>query len=594
MGRSLASGAADNVAHPIPAVAPETPNALVARALNDVPFAEVAVPPPPPVPGGDLNIDQLMTAALPPPVSATDLDTELAMAAPLPVAPVAAPVVPPPPVEAAAQNLQQARAVGDEQVAVATEKAQLDTAAADEKAAEQQAHAARVAEFTARHEQHRAEADAAIAERRAKAEAEPFHTLWESRTAGQKASIALGVILGGVSWNANHVNRGVEMLNRATEEEERIQRANHAELWKAVESAQADRKELDATQLRQLAEFSAKEGARADAVASRANAMAAANKGKGDVATLKKTALEFAEKATTNYQNATTAAAQANHMEEQNKLLAEQIKTQRTQQLLNEARAKGLTKKRGDGSGAGASPAITELTRLAETGAKTSELLDFAAKRGIPKALATVTKIQDGLRRDEGLAARETAAATKKAEDVRERTVNWPGGSGVAPTVKSAEEFRVFENSAQQVDGALKQLEANYKQYGTTPTSALPDFLKSKAARERAAIMESIVLPAKEVGRLGALAGPDKDILTNITGGKMAQILGDDLGIKNIRGWLQRARKSSKAALGITDAAKPGGPPPGSKAGRISNGTAVWKYPDGTIHTADGAEVTKL
>ncbi len=221
------------------------------------------------------------------------------------------------PAEAAAQNAEDIKNAGAEKVAATEEKTKLDTQQAEERARFEQAKSEALTKIQTQQELHRQAAEAHVADVRAHAENEPYHTHWDSRSVGEKVAIAFGLIVGGVSWNENHVNRGVEMLNSAMKENDEIQKQKHAQLWKAVENAEQGVKDLDTNQLRELSAFNASEGAKWDAIASRLGAMIAANKGKGDTAEAKKQASEANEKANQYWQNSVTAAATAQHLKQQ-------------------------------------------------------------------------------------------------------------------------------------------------------------------------------------------------------------------------------------------------------------------------------------
>lgn len=273
-----------------------------------------AVLPPPPSALPPMSVPELASAALPPPIApVTPIDFALAEGASNLAAPV--PVEPKTPVEATKQNLEKAKELGDEAAKIAEEKAANDIKLADETAKFKVQHQAELERLTQRQEAHRQEAEKVVTDMRAKAESMPYHTFFESRSNGQKALIGIGLILNGVSWNPQHVNRGIQMLEDAEKNELELQKAKHADLWKAVDEARQGVRDLDQNQLRELSAFSAQEGARWDAIAGRLGAAAAANKGKGDVNAIKKEALKAAEFATAAWQNAATAEAQARHQE---------------------------------------------------------------------------------------------------------------------------------------------------------------------------------------------------------------------------------------------------------------------------------------
>lgn len=368
----------------VAAQAADTDQGLVANALSDAPVTPIMegmVPPPPP-PGGELTPDQLMTVASAPPPAfpQTDVDAALAPYLAQQGGPALA-LVPPPqseapktPDEAAQQNLAAAKELGAEGVKNAEERTDLDQKAADEKAAFQAAHVEALKALQERQELHRQAAEANVAEARAKAETQPYHTLWETRNTGEKVAIGIGLLLGGVSWNANHVNRGAEMLDRAIEHDLTLQRERHKELWHAVELAQQGVTALDSSQLRETARFSAMEGAKYDAVAGRIGAMIAANKGRSDVTEAKKKALEYSEKATEAWKNAANAEATANHLSQIDKeTAARDAELQRHHQEQERTAALRAAKYKTKGGGGGGGGSARESASL-ELKDKISEL----------------------------------------------------------------------------------------------------------------------------------------------------------------------------------------------------------------------------
>lgn len=275
---------------------------------------DVATPETPP--SGDLTLEQEAAAATVPPPAFPDNPVDAALADAQ--APPAV-VEPKTPVESAQQNLETAKKIGEEDVKNVEERNQLNAKLAEQRSKFVDEHAKEYSKLIAQQQLHRQAAQQEVIDARAAAENEPYHSYWESRTNGQKVAIALGQILGGVSWNPAHVNRAVTQLHDAMENDMQLQKQKHADLWRAVNEAQQGVKDLDASQLRDLSAFQATEGAKWDRVSSELGAMIAANKGKGDITTAKKEQLAAAEKATAAWENATKAAATANHMEQMDK-----------------------------------------------------------------------------------------------------------------------------------------------------------------------------------------------------------------------------------------------------------------------------------
>jgi hypothetical protein len=217
------------------------------------------------------------------------------------------------PVEAADRNRADTEELGREKIRNAEEKAANDAKEAQLKATFKTEHEAALQKILDVQEQHRIAAEQAVTIARNKAEAAPYHSFFETRSIGQKAMIGIGLLLGGISWNENHVNRGEKMLDSAMKEDFEKQKLQHADLWRAVNEAQQGVRDLDANQLRDLSAFNASQGAKWDRISSELGAMIAANKGKSDISDAKRVALEANEKANTYWQNSITAAANAEH-----------------------------------------------------------------------------------------------------------------------------------------------------------------------------------------------------------------------------------------------------------------------------------------
>lgn len=330
------------------------------------------VAPLPPIPGGPLTAEQLAAAAaVPLNPAATPLDAELAK---LPAAP--APVAAPPktPEEAAARNAETATAIGDEKVKNAEEKAANDVKVAEKRKAFVDDHAVEFQKLLDRQEQHRQAAEQAITVARNKAETEPYHTLWETRGTGQKLAIAFGLIVGGISWNENHVSRGVQMLDSAMKQDFETQKLKHADLWRAVNEAEQGARNLDSNQLRDLSAFNASQGAKWDRISSELGALIAANKGRSDVSVAKSEALKASEAATTFWQNATSAAATARHQSEMEK-----------EKALHDRAIEAAKAKKSAGGGSG-SPAVQEAA------VKLREEIEAAQSTGKPLTGAQIDR----------------------------------------------------------------------------------------------------------------------------------------------------------------------------------------------------------
>jgi hypothetical protein len=309
----------------------------MALVLDDPP-PPVAASAPAPVPGAAPS--GLVPIPAQPPVDVPAAAP--AVAAPIPVPALTAPVTAPPPVDpvaAAEQNAAATRQTGQELTQVSAEKTQLEQQKADEQSRFDQAHAQALEAFQKEQAQHRAAADAEITAKRHQYETAPFHSLWSTRTTGEKVAIALGLLAGGIGWNSNHQNRALQELDNAEQEDLNLQKEQHADLWRDLQLSLDNRKELDSRQLHELSDWQAKEAAKWTAVASRLNSLLIANKGRGDTATVQAAANEANEKANTAWQNAINARGTAKHLEAQTNLTNEDAKTQASVRAKNYAEA---------------------------------------------------------------------------------------------------------------------------------------------------------------------------------------------------------------------------------------------------------------
>lgn len=453
-------------------------------------LASLAPPPAPEMPGGDLTAEQLAAAATVPRPAFPDnpIDAVLSaapvtsLAPPSPVVPGAPPPAPATPTDEAARNLAERRAVGEESVANATEKAALEKEKADKAEAFKAESAARLAKLQAEQELHRQAAAAHVADLRGQAESEPYHKFWETRSTGQEILTAIGLILGGVSWNANHVNRGVEMLNNAMNRDLQLQKDKHADLWHRVDEAQQGVRDMDAADLHELAAFQAAEGAKWDAVSGRLNAMIAANKGKGDITTAKSAAVDANEKATLAWQNAEHATALANHYKAQE--AAEKERADAAMFKAQHPKGRGL----GGGGGGG--------TRLADALVKFNEAA-AALKPGEPASADVIRlgvlagfkrdKIQDQIKKARDAAAESQGAAAKgenanltitnKLEDKAVRDPSTKKVIGLATTAKDAAKLRGdlinLREAAHRMDRLAEEVEKNGTRIDPTDFNAV-------------------------------------------------------------------------------------------------------------------------
>jgi hypothetical protein len=142
-------------------------------------------------------------------------------------------------------------------------------------AAEQQANVAETAareklaketeQKAAEQKQIRDQAAAHVQQLREKAAKAPYHTLFEGEP-GNMVLAGIGILLGSASYSANHVNQATGIIDRAIEQNFKTQQAQHAQLWKGVETAMEEGRQLRADQLDDMANFRARQAQTLDAV----------------------------------------------------------------------------------------------------------------------------------------------------------------------------------------------------------------------------------------------------------------------------------------------------------------------------------------
>jgi hypothetical protein len=619
-------------------LAPPTPEeqdaALVANVVDPQALgaSQVLPPPPPPAPVANLPLDALMAAAsAPPPVAPTaPVDAALAPVLP-PQGGPALSVLPPPeavpgvvpgapatPVEAAKKTVGEVDALGREIQQLGDKRTELETQQADEKKRLATERETALAALQQRQELHRTQAADAVAEARSKAESQPYHTFWESRSIGQNVATAIGLILGGVSWNPNHVNRGVALLEKMMDQDLALQKEKHADLWRSVEAAERGERALDARELRETAAFEAARAAKADAIAGRLGAMIAANKGKGDTATAKKAMLEFSMRANAGWQNAESAAAAAAHLKELEKEAEEANR-------IREIRANKYKTKGGGTGGAIASGLDRAAAKLAgEMEAAIADKKPMTDAQIRERAIALGIPAENKAGRVSLKTIRESVGKESKAANVahtledkdRTRVVRDPvtgAPYAIAETAKNAAMFRKEDQQLGDAERRMKELAEDITKYGRKVTSQ-DDIARRITKFANAIIAVGIVSPLGktnetlhlETKSLGIPGAVDWDHLNDtiknfvLTGGaNIDAVKSKAHEIANNRAEKRRTLtpltpEQVKMFSSGAEGGEKKGPPAGSKAGRISDGRAVFKYPDGTIHLPDGSEVTTL
>lgn len=179
-----------------------------------------------------------------------------------------------------------AAAAGDAQHQALVEQGNADQTNANAEAAAREAMAKETERKAAEQKQIRDTAAAHVQQLREKATNQPYHSFWANKSAGQEVLAGIGILLGSASFSANHTNEAVGIIDRAIKQDFDTQQAQHAQLWKGVESAMEEGRQLRADQLDDMANFRARQAQTLDAVIAKGTALAAASKNKAGVAAL--------------------------------------------------------------------------------------------------------------------------------------------------------------------------------------------------------------------------------------------------------------------------------------------------------------------
>ena len=273
-------------------------------------------PPPTAIPPGAVPVPPTIGAqpVLPPP------------AVPAPVAPMppAVGVDPttnfqPPPVAPAAlatQDDQALRAATTDQEKAKADLGKADQAGLDAQAAEKQRQAD---EYKKRLDDYQIHLDASRADVKAaqdKAANTPFHDFQLST--GRQIIASLGMILGGFSYDPNHVNQAVNIYQDAIKQDFAKQQAEHAKLLDGVKAAQDAGKALSEDQYRGLAELEKSQALKLEAVISQSEKLASVSKNTLAVADLHAKNQELRSASSEKLENAARLEAAARETQRHN------------------------------------------------------------------------------------------------------------------------------------------------------------------------------------------------------------------------------------------------------------------------------------
>lgn len=190
-----------------------------------------------------------------------------------PVAPHPAPAAPVPVSPDLAQlraDTTETRKTAEELNKATTENEQAKTQNLEAQAEEKRRQAAEL--LQAQQDQARARQDSQdrISKALNTAKTEPYHSFFEDSagndSVGRRILAGLAVLAGGVSYSANHQNQAAQIIQQNIRQDFEKQREKHAELWKAVEEANQQGRDLSHEQLQQMADIRTRQAAQLNAV----------------------------------------------------------------------------------------------------------------------------------------------------------------------------------------------------------------------------------------------------------------------------------------------------------------------------------------
>lgn len=178
-----------------------------------------------------------------------------------------------------------ANAAGQAQSAALLESGAADQTANAAETAAREKLAKETEQKAAEQKQIRDAAAAHVQQLREAAAKAPYHTLFEGEP-GNMVLAGIGILLGSASFSANHVNQATGLIDRAIKQNFDTQQAQHAQLWKGVETAIEEGKQLRADQLDDMANFRARQAQTLDAVIAKGTEMRGRAKNKEMAAAL--------------------------------------------------------------------------------------------------------------------------------------------------------------------------------------------------------------------------------------------------------------------------------------------------------------------
>lgn len=521
---------------PPPSLPPAVPSGPIRFDLGEIPV-DVSPPAPPPP-----TLPRPQSAAAP----SSPAGNASGGAPPTPAGaallPGGVPNVPPPaagpetPISAASDEMQAAAQQELQAKLDVGVQEQLQALAAQDHAEAQARAEQALLEQQANDRRH---AEKLTADRQAKFDAAKYHDFWDDRSTGQKIAVGLGIFLG--AFGPGQTNAALQIVDNAINRDFERQSKAHKELLASVELSQAAGRELSAHQLADLGAFRHLQAAKLEAVIKQGEAMAAHSKNAFGVAELRshlaKVRLESAklqEEAT----RATQAAVEKKRMDDSS------IALQRSAASENYAQA-------------GAARAKTQREGAAAKGQQGEEVMAKVGAKLFPEqrdAIKAVKQIQEADALIEGLSTNPSALQGALS---KERLVS------------------IFANGGRPSVVALNMVK---KGAGSWLDVTENDIITALTGKEGAGLRKNLMAVAQ-----GVRSERAKEVTTYR---KRA-----DSALAGMQKRFPDAVENYKAGIfgGANESAS--GPPAGARPVTGPNGQRGFLYPDGTIHTADGAVV---
>lgn len=417
---------------------------------------------------------------------------------------------------------------------MATANADQEAAGAQEAAA-RETQAQEQAAVLLRQQEAKQEADALVADRRRKAEGFEYHDWFQSQTTARKVQVAIGMILGGIGRGQYH-NPAAEMIQQEINRDFEKQKIQHSKLFQALESAQQQGRDLSSAQLHELSAFRQMQADKLQAIIKRGDAMAAKSRNALGVAELKKVNAKLGLEAANAQEESRRAAVAAIEREKLNKSTIALHRSQATENYAQAAKAK---------AGAAGEKELAGETFVGKMGGRL-----FPQQANALKMVKNLEEADNLIKGLQGNPSALQGALTK------ERLVSVFANGG-RPSV-------VALNMVKK--GAGSWLDVTEDQVKTALTGQNGAAIRKNMLEVARGVRNGLATEVKDYQQKydHALAGVAKKYPDAVQG-----------------------HRTGIFGTGEVNA----GPPEGSMRGKLADGRAAYKYPDGSVHFEDGSLV---